>query len=92
MILSHVIRDSHREEGAVDIVVEDGVITGIFPAGTATPADHRVIDLDGFAALPNQILAVPQWTYQKGGSVDGTNLGMQKADSETFIKQCVTTM
>jgi len=28
MILSHVIRDSHREEGAVDIVVEDGVITG----------------------------------------------------------------
>jgi len=52
MILSHVIRDSHREEGAVDIVVEDGVITGIFPAGTATPADHRVIDLDGRIVIP----------------------------------------
>ena len=52
MILSRVIRDSHREEGAVDILVEDGVITGIFPAGTATPADHRVIDLDGRIVIP----------------------------------------
>jgi len=65
-----------------------------YDRATIVPEQYgkHIIDLDGFAALPNQILAVPQWTYQKGGSVDGTNLGMQKADSETFIKQCVTTM
>ncbi len=52
MILSHVIRDSHREDGPVDIVVDGGVISGIFPAGTAPSADHRVIDLDGRIVIP----------------------------------------
>ena len=52
MILSRVIRDSHREEGSVDIVVSDGVITGIFPAGDAPRGDHEVIDLDDRIVIP----------------------------------------
>ena len=52
MILSHVIRDSHRDEGSVDIVVHDGVITAIFPAEQAPRGDHEVIDLDDRVVIP----------------------------------------
>lgn len=52
MILSHVIRDSHRDEGTVDLVVTDGIISGIFPAGSAPRKDHTVFDLDGRIVIP----------------------------------------
>ena len=52
MIFSRVIRDSHRDEGSVDIVVSDGVITGIFPAGQVPHGDHVVMDCDDRLVIP----------------------------------------
>lgn len=52
MILSRVIRDSHRSDGSVDMLVSEGVIAGIFPAGQAPRGDHEVIDLDDRVVIP----------------------------------------
>jgi len=52
MSFSRVIRDSHRDEGSVDIVVSDGVITGIFPAGQVPHGDHVVMDCDDRLVIP----------------------------------------
>jgi len=52
MILSHVIRDSHRSEGAVDLVIEGGIITAILPSGTAPQEGHEVLELDNRIVIP----------------------------------------
>lgn len=52
MILANAQRFSHPGEKPVDVVLEDGVIIAVVPAGTASHDGHEVIDLDERVIIP----------------------------------------